>query len=93
MSDHTQVPLVDLSPQGDLVNERPGDGFSSEMFADAAIEFIEGYEDDKPFYAYVAFTAPHDPRQPPSKFPPLNILYDFWSDVHFDGHKILFPVQ
>ena len=68
MSDHTQVPLVDLSPEGELVNERPGDKFSSEMFADAAIEFIESYEEDEPFYAYVAFTAPHDPRQPPLEF-------------------------
>jgi arylsulfatase A-like enzyme len=68
MSDHTKVPLVDLSADGTLVNERSGDGFSSEMFADAAIEFLEGYKEDKPFYAYVAFTAPHDPTQPPQNY-------------------------
>lgn len=68
MSDHTKVPLVDLSPDGKLVNERTGEKFSSELFADAAIDFITNYDDDKPFYAYVAFTAPHDPRQPPESY-------------------------
>ena len=68
MSDHTQVPLYDLSQDGELVNERVGNGFSTEMFAAAAIEFLESHEGDEPFYAYVAFTAPHDPRQPPVAF-------------------------
>ena len=68
MSDHTQVPLFDLSPEGELVNERVGSGFSTEMFSAAAIEFLESHQGDAPFYAYVAFTAPHDPRQPPLAF-------------------------
>jgi len=68
MSDHTKVPVVDLSPDGRLVNRRAGAKFSSELFADAAVEFLRSYKEDKPFYAYVAFTAPHDPRQPPRKF-------------------------
>ena len=67
MSDHTKVPLVDLLPDGTLGNDREA-GFSSEVFADAAVEFLKSYRDDKPFYAYVAFTAPHDPRQPPEKY-------------------------
>jgi arylsulfatase A-like enzyme len=64
MADHTQVPLVDVEG-GQPVNERTGERFSSEMFADAAVEFLSNYGGDQPFYAYVAFTAPHDPRQPP----------------------------
>ena len=64
MADHTKVPLHDAE-KGQLVNERTGDGFSSEMFADAAVEFLSTYEGEQPFYGYVAFTAPHDPRQPP----------------------------
>lgn len=68
MSDHTLVPLVDLSPEGELVDERVGDGFSSELFADAAIEFLENHDGEERFFAYVAFTAPHDPRQPPLEF-------------------------
>ncbi|UCC99044.1 MAG: sulfatase-like hydrolase/transferase [Phycisphaerales bacterium] len=68
MADHTKVPVVDLSPAGRLVNRRTGDKFSSELFTNAAIEFLESYKEDKPFFAYVAFTAPHDPRNPPAKY-------------------------
>lgn len=43
-----------------------GDCFSSEMFADAAVKFLNSTAyDDRPFFAYVAFTSPHDPRTPP----------------------------
>lgn len=43
--------------------------FSSELYANAAIEFINSRKDvDTPFLAYVAFTSPHDPR---------NILPDY----------------
>jgi arylsulfatase A-like enzyme len=38
--------------------------FSSTEFADAAIGFLEGLKEDERFFAYVAFTAPHDPRTP-----------------------------
>jgi arylsulfatase A-like enzyme len=68
MSDHPRVPVVDLSPDGKVVNKRTGDGYSSEIFANSAIEFIENHKEDKPFYAYVAFTAPHDPRNPPTEY-------------------------
>jgi arylsulfatase A-like enzyme len=36
--------------------------------ADAAIEFLRSQNGSRPFFAYVAFTAPHDPRQPPEPF-------------------------
>jgi len=65
MSDHTQVPVRDLGPDGKLTAERTGAKFSSELFADAAVEFLRSHDGKKPFFAYVAFTAPHDPRQPP----------------------------
>ncbi len=46
-----------------------GDRFSSELYADAAITFLERQRDsDHPFFAYVAFTSPHDPRTPPSPY-------------------------
>lgn len=67
MSDHTQVPVRDLGPDGKLTEQRTGEKFSSELFADSAIEFLRSLDgqQEKPFFAYVAFTAPHDPRQPP----------------------------
>jgi arylsulfatase A-like enzyme len=68
MSDHTKVPICDLSAEGKLSDERIAESFSSELFADAAIQFLTDRKADKPFFAYVAFTAPHDPRQPPESF-------------------------
>ncbi len=41
------------------------DHFSTNLFADAAIRFLESDHGDDPFLLYVAFTAPHDPRTPP----------------------------
>ncbi|MBP7053048.1 MAG: sulfatase-like hydrolase/transferase [Phycisphaerae bacterium] len=68
MSDHTKVPVRDLGPDGKLTAPRTGEKFSSELFADAAIEFLENHDAEKPFFAYVAFTVPHDPRMPPESF-------------------------
>ncbi len=68
MSDHTKVPVRDLGPDGKLTAERTGEKFSSELFADSAIEFLQNHDGNKPFFAYVAFTAPHDPRQPPLEY-------------------------
>src|SRR5688572_24208303 len=68
MSDHTKVPVRDLGADGKLTEPRVGEKFSSELFADSAIEFLRAHDGAKPFFAYVAFTAPHDPRQPPAAF-------------------------
>lgn len=68
MADHTRVPLQDLTAEGELVNRRT-EGFSSEVFADAAIDFLRDHASkDQPFFLYVAFTAPHDPRNPPPPY-------------------------
>lgn len=68
MSDHTKVPVRDLGSNGKLTAERTGEKFSSELFADSMIEFLRTRDKTKPFFAYSAFTAPHDPRQPPMEF-------------------------
>jgi len=65
MSDHFKVPVYDVEPGGTLINQRIGSMHSSQLFAQAAIEFLRSYRGNRPFYAYVAFTAPHDPRDPP----------------------------
>ena len=67
MSDHTKVPIVDVE-NGEMTEKRFGEAFSSTLFADAAVEFLESYDSEKPFYAYLAFTAPHDPRQAPEGY-------------------------
>lgn len=44
-----------------------GEHFSSIYFADAAIDFLKGQQNERqPFLMYVAFTSPHDPRTPPT---------------------------
>jgi len=68
MADHTKVPVRDLGQDGKLTEVRTGENFSSELFADAVVEFLQKYDGKKPFLAYVAFTAPHDPRMPPAGF-------------------------
>ncbi len=75
MSDQARIPVFDFDPAGRYAkkNQRIAEKFSSELFADTAIEFLRGYKGDEPFVLYVAFTAPHDPRTPPK---PYADLYD-----------------
>lgn len=75
MCDHDKVPLHDFDPTGAYPPEQAyiGEGFSSELFADAAVDFLTNHADGRPFFLYLAFTAPHDPRTPP---PEYAALYD-----------------
>lgn len=83
MGDHTKLNVVDLV-DGEAVNPRVGKKFSSELFADATIKFLQTRDKSKPFFAYTAFTSPHDPRQPPPRYremyyqkklpPPVNFM-------------------
>jgi arylsulfatase A-like enzyme len=41
---------------------------SSELFSDAAIEFLEGYDSKAPFFLYISYMAPHDPRTMPREY-------------------------
>ena len=41
---------------------------SSEMVCNAAIEFIQKQDDQVPFFTYISFLAPHDPRVMPQEF-------------------------
>jgi arylsulfatase A-like enzyme len=79
MSDHLKVPIQDFDPEGKYPKERTrvGEKFSSELFTDAAVGFLENHKSDEPFFLYVAYTSPHDPRMAPQKYvdlyPPENI--------------------
>jgi arylsulfatase A-like enzyme len=64
MGDHDRLDVIDIGRAG----KRRADKFSSELFADAAVEFLDSYKADAPFLLYVSFTAPHDPRTPPGRF-------------------------
>jgi arylsulfatase A-like enzyme len=61
------MPVCDVTA-GKISEPRPAPKFSSEEFADAAISFLRQREGGQPFFCYVAFTAPHDPRNPPPEY-------------------------
>ncbi len=67
MGDHTKMRVSDVK-DGKVSEPRVAEKFSTEQFADAAVGFLESYKGDGPFFCYVAFTAPHDPRNPPEKY-------------------------
>ena len=53
MADHTKTSVQDLLPTGELTEKRVGKRFSSTLFADAAVDFIESYSSDSPtFFTY-----------------------------------------
>lgn len=68
MSDHDKVPVQSFDPTGryETNRQRVANAFSSELFANAAIQSIR--QTTKPLLLYLAFTAPHDPRTPPAEF-------------------------
>ncbi len=41
---------------------------SSEFISQTAIDFIENYEKKNPFFIYLSYLAPHDPRTMPKRF-------------------------
>lgn len=63
---HVRPLLHDYDPSGKYDNgervKASEHTFSSELYANAAIEFINSQKKGTPFLAYVAFTSPHDPR-------------------------------
>ncbi len=97
MSNHGKVPLFDFQADGKYPQElrRIGDGFSSELFADEAVQFLQSDDaGDKPLLMYVAFTAPHDPRMPPGDFATmydpasLSLPENFMPEHPFDNGEL-----
>lgn len=70
MADHYKTPIHEFNPEQTYPKTeiKPRDQHSSEIFADAAIAHIKNRDKSKPLALYLAFTAPHDPRQPPQKY-------------------------
>jgi arylsulfatase A-like enzyme len=64
MANHFQINLRDFDSEGKLGEPTPK-GFSTELFAQSAIDFIQSQKgSEKPFFCYVSFTVPHDPYSP-----------------------------
>jgi arylsulfatase A-like enzyme len=83
MSDHYRVPFHSYDPTGKYREKARYDRegrHSSQLFSDVAIQFLRNYGEDKPFFVYVSYTAPHDPRTAPKKYHDM-----------YDPDKILLP--
>ncbi len=64
-----QLPSAPYTEDGQPIQKLPKDFYSSKNYTDKTIQFIEeGRKDDKPFFAYLAFTAPHGPLQVPNNW-------------------------
>ncbi|MCU0341283.1 MAG: sulfatase-like hydrolase/transferase [Spirosomaceae bacterium] len=63
MNDHFKTNMQDMLPNGTFTEKQPK-GFSTDVFCQTALDFLDNHDPKKPFFAYVPFTAPHDPRSP-----------------------------
>ena len=71
MSGQFNMPLHDFDPTGEYTKEnryRSDGQHATDVFTDAACEFIGNYNGDKPYFLYCAYTSPHDPRSTHQRF-------------------------
>ena len=69
---------------GKLVEALPDDFYSTKFYTDKLLEWMKrDQKDDKPFFAYVAYTAPHDPLHAPKKY------IDKYKGVYDEGWDVL----
>ena len=97
MNDHWRVPVADYDPSGEYPESAryQHEGVhSSDLFCGEAARFIREYDDERPFFAYVSFMAPHDPRETHQRY---HDLYDpehielppnFLSEHPFDNGEL-----
>ena len=96
MGNQYKVPVFDFDATGKYPKEARyiGDKFSTELFTDSAVEFVETYDRDDPFFLYLSFTSPHDPRTPPGEYatmyPPEDIPLpeNFYPEHPFDNGEM-----
>ena len=63
--EHPTVYKFDSSGLYPVSLKRVSDTFSTQLFADNAIRFLNSSKaKQQPFFCYIAFTSPHDPRTP-----------------------------
>ncbi len=65
----TPTELVTYSQNGKKIEDLPEDFYSTKNYTDHLLKWLEADKaDDKPFFAYVAYTAPHDPLHAPQEY-------------------------
>jgi arylsulfatase A-like enzyme len=77
------VPNTLFTEDGKYLTKLPKNYYATETYTDKLIKFIdEGKRDGKPFFAYVAHQAPHDPYHLPKEWRDLHVgQYDFGWDL------------
>lgn len=70
MSAPREIPLHHFDKDGNYPPDKAVvvDEHATTRFCDAGVRFIEDYNEDAPFFLYMAFTSPHDPRSAPQKY-------------------------
>ena len=70
MGHHMRLKVHDFDPAGRYTAEhgKVVRQFSSEMFTDAALDFINKKDNEEPFMMYLAYTVPHDPVMAPDEY-------------------------
>ena len=69
---------------GEVIESLPEDFYSSDYYTQKITEYIdESIGLNKPFFAYVAFTAPHWPIQVPDEY------IDLYKDRYNEGYEVL----
>ncbi len=54
---------------GEIVKELPDDFYSTTYYTDMLLEWLQADQaNDRPFFAYLSYTAPHDPLHAPAEF-------------------------
>ncbi|HEY1685089.1 MAG TPA: sulfatase-like hydrolase/transferase [Tepidisphaeraceae bacterium] len=68
--DQYKLHYQDFDPTGQYPSGRTKeiDQFSTHFYTDAAADFLKQQNGEQPFFCYLAFTSPHDPRTPPGSF-------------------------
>jgi arylsulfatase len=72
------------SRNGKPVESLPDDFYSTKYYTDILLKWIkEGHKDDKPFFAYLSYTAPHDPLHAPREY------IDKYKGMYDEGWDVL----
>ncbi len=81
------LPMIPISPyvqDSSFVETLPRDFYSSKNYADKAIEYIdESLQQDKPFFHFLTYTAPHWPLQVPDDY------IDLYKGKYDEGYEKL----
>ena len=89
MGNQYKVPIFDFDPTGAYPKDDRyiGDKFSTTLFTDSAVDFIKNYDQTDPFFVYLSFTSPHDPRTPPGEYATMYKPEDIpVPENYFDEH-------